>query len=86
MGHVGVITHNQLKRMGTARKRQLCLGLSPPEMEMVFICGDWFVEWWDFGIDQQMVVAGIWNINPGRCHAHMPKTKPNTERLAAARL
>lgn len=79
------IAHQQLQGVFARRKAQFGFGLPLTEMQMVIIIGDWLIQWWQRGIDQQMVVTRSWFVDTrgGKCHIF--EAKAHQHRVADGR-
>ena len=77
MRHVVAITDQELQRMWSRGQFDDSLCLTLPEVDVVFACGDRQVHRWQLGIDQQMMVSGLWLVRSGRRNIEPLKTQLN---------
>ena len=70
MGDMCVVTEDQLQGMFTWCKVQHGLSLALAEMDVVLVCRDGHIHRWQPGIDQDVMMAGIFHDDAGRCDPH----------------
>jgi hypothetical protein len=69
------VGEQKLQRMLSERKRNLRLGLSRAKMQVIEIIGNGLIEWREWDIHHEVMVAGIGFLNTGRRHAHVDEAK-----------
>ena len=74
-----LVADEQLQRMQARPERDLGLGLAGAEVQVIEVVGNGLVERRQLGIDQQMVMARILALGPGRRNAHIAQAEGNLE-------
>jgi len=80
MRHVNLITKQQLERVRSKRERDLRLGLSRSEVQVIEVIGNRLVQRRQWRVDHEMVVARIDLFDAGRCYAHVDETEADDRR------
>src|SRR5215831_15756632 len=75
VGDVIFVTEEELKRMLSERKRDLGLRLSCAKMQMIEIIGNGLIQRRQWGVNHQVMVAGIGFFNAGGRHPHVDQAK-----------
>src|SRR5450756_1442241 len=65
--------------MAARRQLKVRFGLAQTVVKMVLIVRDFLIEWWQIGIDQQVMMAGICLLDPRRCHPRAAQAHTNPE-------
>lgn len=58
------------------------LGLATAEVPVIVITGNRLIHGRQFGIDQKMMMTGVGQVGPGRCHTHTPETETDRYRVS----
>jgi hypothetical protein len=70
MRYVPRVGEKKLKLMWTGLQRNLCLRLTGPKVQVIFIVRNGTVETWHFRIDDEVVMPGIFLFEPSRGDPH----------------
>jgi hypothetical protein len=74
MGNMLVISQDELQHVSSRRKNDLDLRLPISKVEVLRIVRDRPIPSGQFGVDQEMVMAGSSLLNASRSHSHSAKT------------
>src|SRR5665213_2721000 len=77
MRDVILIPQEQLQRVLTGRQGDFRFGLGVAKMQMIEIVGNRIVHRRQFGINQQVVVSGVWAIDARTSQFHAAQSKTN---------
>ena len=75
MRHVIRVSQEQLQRMRSKRKRDLCLGLPRSEVQVIEVIGNGLVQRRQRRVDQKMVVSGRGFLDTGGRYSHFGKAE-----------
>src|SRR6516225_3408115 len=71
MCHMIFVTEEKLERMLSEWKRDLCLGLTCAKMQVIEIIRNGPIQRREWGVHDQMMMAGIGFFNAGRRYPHV---------------
>jgi len=77
MRNVSLISQEKPQGVLSGRQAHLSFGLAGAKMQVIEIVWNWLIQWGQFGIDQQMVVSGIFSIGTCWRHPHPAQPKMN---------
>jgi hypothetical protein len=75
MWDVIFVAKEKLERMLSEGKCDLRLGLSRTKMQVIKITGNGFVQWRQWGVHYEVMVAGIGLLDTGWCYPHVEQAK-----------
>ena len=75
MWHVPLVSQQELKGVLPRRQAHFSLRLASTKMQMRKVAWNGLIQRRQFGIDQQVVMSGIFSIGARRCHPHTAKAE-----------